>query len=40
MIEQLDPVHGEFVHVMRALAERFQFEPMKEILRKYEHDAH
>ncbi len=40
MIEQLDSVHGEFVHVMRTLAERFQFEPMKEILRKYEHDAH
>jgi len=39
-IERLDPVHEEFVRVMRALAERFQFEPMKEILRKYGHDAH
>ena len=39
VIEQLDPVHDEFVRVMRVLAERFQFEPMKEILRKYDYDA-
>lgn len=39
-IEQLDPVHDEFVHVMRALAGRFQFEPMKEILRKYDNHGH
>lgn len=39
-IERLDPVHEEFVRVMRALAGRFQFEPMKEILRKHDHGAH
>lgn len=27
-------VHGEFVRVMRSLAQRFQFEAMKEVLRK------
>lgn len=39
-IELLDSRHDEFVHVMRALAERFQFEPMKEVLRKYDHGSH
>jgi CheY-like chemotaxis protein len=39
-IERLDPVHEEFVRVMRALAGRFQFEPMKEILRKHDHGTH
>lgn len=33
-IEALDPVHAEFVSVMRALADRFQFDAMQEILRK------
>ncbi len=33
-IEQLADVHAEFVNVMRALAGRFQFEAMKEVLRK------
>ena len=33
-IERLGGVHGEFVRVQRSLAERFQFEAMKEILRK------
>ena len=33
-IEQLDPVHGEFVRVLRELARQFQFDAMKEILRK------
>jgi CheY-like chemotaxis protein len=33
-IERLDSAHGEFVRVMRSLAQRFQFEAMKEVLRK------
>jgi CheY-like chemotaxis protein len=33
-IEQLSDVHGEFVRVMRTLAGRFQFDAMKEVLRK------
>ncbi|MGV8990666.1 MAG: ATP-binding protein [Thiobacillus sp.] len=39
-IEQLDPVHAEFVQVMRVLARRFQFEAMKEILRKSTDGSH
>jgi signal transduction histidine kinase/CheY-like chemotaxis protein len=33
-IERADPAHGEFVRVLRALAREFQFDAMKEILRK------
>ena len=33
-IERLDVAHGEFVEVMRQLARQFQFDAMKEILRK------
>jgi signal transduction histidine kinase/purine-cytosine permease-like protein/ActR/RegA family two-component response regulator len=33
-IERLDPAHGEFVRVLRDLARQFQFEAMKEVLRK------
>jgi CheY-like chemotaxis protein len=33
-IERLDPAHGEFVRVQRDLARQFQFDAMKEILRK------
>ncbi|MBT9541054.1 MAG: hybrid sensor histidine kinase/response regulator, partial [Thiobacillus sp.] len=33
-------VHGEFVHVMRSLAQRFQFEAMKEVLRKSTDASH
>ncbi|RIX49670.1 MAG: response regulator [Rhodocyclales bacterium GT-UBC] len=33
-IERLDPKHGEFVRVLRDLARQFQFDAMKEILRK------
>jgi len=33
-IERLDPQHGEFVRVLRDLARQFQFDAMKEILRK------
>jgi len=33
-IERLDVKHGEFVRVLRDLARQFQFEAMKEILRK------
>ena len=33
-IERLDAKHGEFVRVLRDLARQFQFEAMKEILRK------
>jgi signal transduction histidine kinase/purine-cytosine permease-like protein/DNA-binding NarL/FixJ family response regulator len=36
-IEQLEPAHGEFARVMRALAAGFQFDAMKEILRKSGH---
>ncbi|MDP1534609.1 MAG: ATP-binding protein, partial [Rubrivivax sp.] len=39
-IEQLDTVHAEFVQVMRVLARRFQFEAMKEILRKSTDASH
>ena len=39
-IEQLDPVHAGFVQVMRTLARRFQFEAMKEILRKTADGSH
>jgi signal transduction histidine kinase/purine-cytosine permease-like protein/ActR/RegA family two-component response regulator len=38
-IERLDPAHGEFVRVLRDLARQFQFDAMKEILRKGR-DAH
>ncbi|MEO8411516.1 MAG: hybrid sensor histidine kinase/response regulator, partial [Propionivibrio sp.] len=37
-IERLDPVHNEFVRVLRDLARQFQFDAMKEVLRK-SHDA-
>lgn len=37
VIEGLDPAHAEFVRIMRALVDRFQFEPMKAFLRKYSH---
>ena len=33
-IEQQDPRHGEFTRVLRELARQFQFDAMKEILRK------
>ena len=33
-IERQDARHGEFVRVLRDLARQFQFDPMKEILRK------
>ncbi|MBK7422902.1 MAG: response regulator [Propionivibrio sp.] len=33
-IERLDPAHAEFVRVLRDLARQFQFEAMKEVLRK------
>jgi signal transduction histidine kinase/purine-cytosine permease-like protein/ActR/RegA family two-component response regulator len=33
-IEKLDAQHGEFVRVLRELARQFQFDAMKEILRK------
>jgi len=36
-IERLDPKHGEFVRVLRDLARQFQFDAMKEILRKMSH---
>ena len=39
-IERLDPVHAEFVSVMRTLAARFQFDAMKEILRKNADGSH
>ena len=38
-IERLDPMHAEFVRVLRDLARQFQFDPMKEILRKVRNDA-
>ena len=39
-IELLAPAHAEFARMMRALAGRFQFEAMKEVLRKNAHDSH
>jgi len=33
-IERLDAQHGEFVRVLRDLARQFQFDAMKELLRK------
>jgi hypothetical protein len=33
-IERIDARHGEFVRVLRELARQFQFDAMKEILRK------
>jgi hypothetical protein len=33
-IERLDARHGEFVRVLREQARQFQFDAMKEILRK------
>jgi CheY-like chemotaxis protein len=33
-IERSDPLHGEFVRVLRDLARQFQFDAMKEIIRK------
>ena len=38
-IERLDAAHGEFVRVLRDLARQFQFDAMKEILRKNDHVA-
>ena len=38
-IERADPVHGEFVRVLRELARGFQFDAMKEIIGKAR-DAH
>ncbi len=38
-IERLDPMYAEFVRVLRDLARQFQFDPMKEILRKVRNDA-
>jgi len=37
-IEKLDTRHGEFVRVLRELARQFQFDAMKEILRKSAHE--
>ena len=37
-IERLHPASGEFVNVLRELARQFQFDAMKEVLRKA-HDA-
>ena len=39
-IERQDAVHGEFVRVLRDLARQFQFEAMKEIIRKACHAPH
>jgi signal transduction histidine kinase/CheY-like chemotaxis protein/purine-cytosine permease-like protein len=39
-IEKLADVHGEFVRVLRSLAGRFQFEAMKEVLRKSTDASH
>ena len=36
-IEKLDARHGEFVRVLRDLARQFQFDAMKEIIRKSSH---
>ena len=36
-IEQQDPRHGEFTRVLRELARQFQFDAMKEIIRKHRH---
>ncbi len=33
-IERQNPAHGEFVRILRDLARQFQFDPMKEIIRK------
>ncbi len=33
-IEKIDPQHGEFVRILRDLARQFQFDAMKELLRK------
>lgn len=38
-IERTGPVHGEFVRVLRELARQFQFDAMKEILRKSAHES-
>ncbi|MEY2631621.1 MAG: hypothetical protein RIR00_275 [Pseudomonadota bacterium] len=37
-IEKLSPRHGEFVRVLTSLARQFQFDAMKEIIRKSRHD--
>ena len=37
-IERQDPVHGEFARLLRDLARQFQFDAMKEILRKSAHE--
>ena len=39
-IDYLSPAHAEFVRVMRMLAGQFQFDAMKEILRKNTDDRH
>ena len=38
-IERLDAHHGEFVRVLRDLARQFQFDAMKELLRKIDDAA-
>jgi len=38
-IEKIDPQHGEFVRVLRDLARQFQFDAMKEVLRKTRDDT-
>ena len=38
-IEKIDPQHGEFVRVLRDLARQFQFDAMKELLRKMRDDT-
>ena len=38
-IERLDARHGEFVRLLRDLARQFQFDAMKEILRKMAHES-
>ena len=39
-IEYHSAAHAEFVRVMRMLAGQFQFDAMKEILRKHTDDSH
>ena len=36
-IERESPVHGEYVRLLRELARGFQFDAMREILRKDQH---
>jgi signal transduction histidine kinase/purine-cytosine permease-like protein len=37
-IEKIDPQHGEFVRVLRDLARQFQFDAMRELLKKTSHE--